>query len=283
MKISKLFPYPGGKHFLVKILLLCLPSYKRYLEVFGGGGSLLFAMPAKKGVVEILNDADPDVANIYSQFIENYKLFRRRVNQLPRSSITGEEYLRSYVDRAAWHDLDAFERAYRHWFLLKVCVSSHIRRTGSTISRQKLMALYSKISLRSQHNRLKDVNIDNLDFRIAIQRYVNKNTFLYADPPYYKPKEDMYAHGLTRRDHIALAAHLHACKGKVLVSYDDVPAVRKLYEGWNMVSIPWTYMTSTAGPTDGQELLIANYPLKHKSISKLLERKVEYIAGRTAT
>ena len=89
----------------------------------------------------------------------------------------------------------------------------------------------------------------------------------------------MYAHKLSRLDHVALAAHLHACDSKVLVSYDDVPEVRNLYAGWNMISIPWSYLTSTEGPSPGTELLIANYPLDHEAVSRLLKKEIEYVPG----
>lgn len=281
MKRQKLFPYPGGKHWFLKVLLLCVFGCREYLELFAGGASLFFGLP--KCGVETLNDADEDIANIYTQFIENYERFQRRVNRIARSSIRAEEYLRSYVDRAVWHSLDPFERAWRHWFLLKTCVSSHLRRSGSTISRKKLVALNNRINLKPQHERIKDANIDALDFRVALQRYATADTQIYADPPYYAPAEDMFAHKMSKLDHIALAAHLHACGSKVLVSYDDVPEVRKLYSPWNMISIPWTYLTSTEGPSAGHELLIANYPLDHEAVSRLLEKDVEYIPGCRGT
>ena len=277
MKTHKLFPYIGGKHWMVSVLLLCVAKCEEFLELFAGGASLFFALP--KCRVETLNDADEDIGNIYTQFIENYKQFQQRVNRLARSSISTEEYLRSYVDRAVWHSLDPFERAWRHWFLLKTCVSSHLRRSGSTTSRKKLVALNNRINLKPQYERIKDANIDCLDFRIALQRYATPNTLVYADPPYYSPAEDMYSHKMSRLDHIALAAHLHACGSKVLVSYDDLPGVRRLYADWNMISIPWSYLTSTEGPSKGTELLIASYPLDHQAVSKLLKRDVEYIPG----
>lgn len=246
MKTHKLFPYIGGKHWMVSVLLLCVAKCEEFLELFAGGASLFFALP--KCRVETLNDADEDIGNIYTQFIENYKQFQQRVNRLARSSISTEEYLRSYVDRAVWHSLDPFERAWRHWFLLKTCVSSHLRRSGSTTSRKKLVALNNRINLKPQYEQIKDANIDCLDFRIALQRYATPNTLVYADPPYYSPAEDMYAHKMSRLDHVALAAHLHACGSKVLVSYDDLPGVRRLYADWNMISIPWSYLTSTRVP-----------------------------------
>jgi DNA adenine methylase len=279
MKTSKLFPYPGGKHWFLKVLLLCVPEHNEYLELFAGGASLFFGLPKVPGRVETLNDADEDIANLYTQFVENYRKFQRRVHTLARSAVRAEEFLGSYVDRAVWHSLDPFERAYRHWYLLKTCVSSHLRRSGSTISRKKLVALHSGISLKSQHDRLKDANIDCLDFRVALQRYATPKTVVYADPPYHSPTEDLYACRMTKLDHIALAAHLHACGSKVLVSYDDTLDVRKLYSDWNIISIPWTYRMSPHGLSDGQELLISNYPLDHKAVSKTLKKEVEYVAG----
>ncbi len=262
---------------MVAVLMRCLVPFEEFLELFAGGASLFFAIPKSK--VETLNDADEDIANIYTQFIENYRDFQTRVNGMARSAISAKDYLRSYIDRANWHSLDPFERAWRHWYLLKTCVSSHLRRSGSTISRKKLIALNYHINLKPQHERIRGANIDCLDFRDALRLYATPKTLIYADPPYYAPSEDMYAHKMSKLDHVALAAHLHACGSNVLVSYDDVPEVRKLYAGWNMISISWSYLTSTEGPSHGTELLIANYRLNHMSITELLGREVEYLPG----
>jgi len=281
MRSQKLVPYPGGKHWFLKILLLCVFRSREYLELFAGGASLFFGLP--KCRVETLNDADEDIANIYTQFIENYEEFQKRVNRIARSSTRVNEYLMSYRDRAAWYSLDPFERSWRHWVLLKTCISSHLRRSGSAISRKKLVALNNRINLKPQHTRIKDANIDSLDFRLALRRYATPDTLVYADPPYYAPAEHMYPHRMSKLDHIALAAHLHACESKVLVSYDDVPEIRKLYGDWNMMSIPWTYLTSTEGPSSGRELLIASYPLNHEAVSRLLKKEVEYVPAGGGT
>ena len=56
----------GGKGNFVQHLLPCIPPHKCYAEVFGGGGSLLFAK--ERSPVEIYNDIDGDVVTFFRLF-----------------------------------------------------------------------------------------------------------------------------------------------------------------------------------------------------------------------
>lgn len=60
-------PYIGGKSLLKSKIIDTFPpegSYKRFIDVFGGGGSILFAKE-KHADLEIYNDADSNVVNFF--------------------------------------------------------------------------------------------------------------------------------------------------------------------------------------------------------------------------
>ena len=59
----KPFAYFGGKHFLLKRLLPLIPPHKCFVEVFGGGASLLFGHPKSK--VEVYNDLDSALVDFF--------------------------------------------------------------------------------------------------------------------------------------------------------------------------------------------------------------------------
>ena len=40
-------------------------KYDRYIEVFGGGGWVLFGKEPDKGVMEVFNDYNADLINLY--------------------------------------------------------------------------------------------------------------------------------------------------------------------------------------------------------------------------
>ena len=73
------FPYIGGKYNLLKALLPLVPSHHIYVEVFGGAANLLLNKPPSP--VEVYNDVDGDIVNLFSvvrdrrdEFIRRFKL-----------------------------------------------------------------------------------------------------------------------------------------------------------------------------------------------------------------
>ena len=57
-------PYVGGKRAMREIILKSFPlQYRRYIEVFGGGASILFAKQKEK--FEVYNDFNGDLVNMF--------------------------------------------------------------------------------------------------------------------------------------------------------------------------------------------------------------------------
>ena len=56
----------GGKKALRKTILEQFPAeYGRYIEVFGGAGWVLFAKEQVAGQMEVFNDLNSDLANLF--------------------------------------------------------------------------------------------------------------------------------------------------------------------------------------------------------------------------
>jgi DNA adenine methylase len=101
-------------------------------------------------------------------------------------------------------------------------------------------------------------------------------TFMYLDPPYYRDSvcsnsDRLYDIPFAVSDHVRLKELVSCTDCKVMLSYEDREEVRRLYEGWNMVELGWTYSGRYAKTTEerangtkekkpmGRELLIMNY------------------------
>ena len=67
--MTKPIPYFGGKSRSCKILNNLIPYHKLYVEVFGGGASLLFYK--QPSFIEIYNDLNYDMYNRANQIIIN--------------------------------------------------------------------------------------------------------------------------------------------------------------------------------------------------------------------
>jgi DNA adenine methylase len=89
---------------------------------------------------------------------------------------------------------------------------------------------------------------DALSFlRNGIGRWSSK-TLIYLDPPYYVKGRDLYYDFYEHEDHVRVA---DLVKEKIvnqnwMVSYDDVPAIRGLYDGCPNISYNIGYSARTA-------------------------------------
>ena len=96
-------------------------------------------------------------------------------------------------------------------------------------------------------------------FEKIITRFDTSNTFFYLDPPYYT-REHLYdredADAFTK--HAELTAALKNIKGKFLLSYNNDPYIRTLYQGFTIDEVEAQYTVSGAVQTE-TELLIRNY------------------------
>ena len=114
-------------------------------------------------------------------------------------------------------------------------------------------------------NRMANVVVENQDFETLIKHYDRPDAFFYADPPYFST-EDMYAVGFNLDDHVRLRDTLKN-KGKFLLSYNDCPEIRELYNGFSLFDFSRTHSMAQryeAGK-EFKELLIGNYDLYERA------------------
>ena len=63
--MKSFIPWIGGKSLLAKKIVSMFPDdFDRYIEVFGGGGSVLFAKD-KHAPLEVYNDANGQLVNLF--------------------------------------------------------------------------------------------------------------------------------------------------------------------------------------------------------------------------
>lgn len=115
-------------------------------------------------------------------------------------------------------------------------------------------------------NRMANVVVENQDFETLINHYDRPDAFFYADPPYFST-EDMYAVDFNLDDHVRLKDTLKNIKGKFLLSYNDCPEIRELYNGFSLFDFSRTHSMAQryeAGK-EFKELLIGNYDLYERA------------------
>ena len=80
----------------------------------------------------------------------------------------------------------------------------------------------------------------SFDFQKMIE-YRWAKSLLYIDPPYYQMGNGLYHCGMTEWDHRRLANSLRTSPHLWLLSYDDCPEIRKLYDWAVVEKIDATY------------------------------------------
>lgn len=289
----------GNKTSILHILYALFPlEYNRFVDVFGGSGSVLLGK-SYKDRFEVYNDFDRNLANLFQCMKERtmaviYELgfcnlnSREDFNAL-KQFFTHEKFNDSYfkhevkLSKIMLPELSAKElielrtrlksdynvrRAAMFLKLLRYSYSSGCKSFASQpFDISRLFGLIQQLE-----SRLANVVIENQDFETLIRHYDRPDTFFYLDPPYFST-EDMYAVGFTWEDHVRLRDILAKIKGKFLLSYNDCPQIRKLYEGYNLFEFSRTHSMAQrydAGK-EFHELLIGNYDLFERERMKPLQ------------
>ncbi len=205
-------------------LLPLLPAHKCYVEVFGGGASLLLA----KGPVEIevYNDLNSGLVNFFRVLRDEDKFarFYRLVQLTPYSK---EEY---YLCRDSWRQCeDDVERAYKWFIVARMSFSGWFASSWSqslgTSRRGMAMSVSAYLGtierLPEIHDRLMRVQIEHSDWQRVIKRFDAKDTFFYLDPPYVHStrRSGDYEHEMTDEEHKELVKTLlENVSAKVMLS-----------------------------------------------------------------
>jgi DNA adenine methylase len=93
---------------------------------------------------------------------------------------------------------------------------------------------------------------------------LRNKSFFYLDPPYYHKADALYGYYFDNIGHIRLQDYLTAFKAPWMLSYDDAPEIRALYQGRSLKAriIDSTYSTHPMGGAShiGREVLYSNLP-----------------------
>ena len=290
----------GNKSSILHILYAVFPmKYGRFIDVFGGSGSVLLGKP-EIHPFEVYNDFDKNLVNLFRcmkertmatvrelgfcnlNSREDFNTIRKFFEQ--REEFT-DEYLREelLLTELTFPPLQANElkelrtritkdhdvrRAAMFLKLLRYSYSSSCKSFASQpFDIRKLFGLIKELE-----NRMANVVVENQDFETLIKHYDRPDSFFYADPPYFS-SEGMYEVGFGWDDHVRLRDTLKSIKGKFLLSYNDCPEIRELYEGFSLLDFSRTHamVQRYEAGREFKELLIGNYDLYERQRNRPLQ------------
>ena len=256
--------YYGGKSYMSDIIISHFPKdYAVYIEVFGGGASVLFAK--EKDKLEIYNDLGK---NVYSLFkvLSDKELFEQMKEKLDLTYYSSD-IRKEFIEDLKRNDLSLVDRAYKYFYVnfssfnsvggfsTSLCVRRNMSKSVSDY--------LSKVDkLFEFHNRLSSVIIENRNIFDLIEKYDDENVFFYLDPPYLKctrTSSTNYECEMSDNDHEKFIDKLLSSKGKFLVSnYENKIYQRLLDNGWNLYKFH-----SKNSCSDRMECLYFNYNLDY--------------------
>ena len=280
------FPWVGGKERLQYIIRSVFPEKTDcHAEHFGGSGSILLGLPARPGRVEVYNDRDSDLANLmlcirdrvialldelkffplHSE--EEFNLLVKILNhemippdfteselEIARIALTEEQY--RVVEKILRGRAELWDVRRAAAFYTVDRRSFNSMRTTFAMRPTRIKGFLKQIAIASQ--RLEGVIITNRDFEESIRCHDGPATLHYCDPPYFDA-EHMYTQPFTLRDHYRLHEVLAKCEGPRVVSYNNCPFVRELYEDNYILYFERQNSMSQKEGAKYEELLITNY------------------------
>lgn len=256
--MNSILSWMGGKSLLAKQIVERIPEHRCYCEVFAGAAWVLFKK--EESSVEIINDINTDLVTLYRVVKHHLDEFIRYLRWL---LVSRDEFQRFKEENP--ETLTDIQRAVRFYYLVRSGYASRITApvfSMTATGRSSLNLLRIEEDLSAAHLRLARVYIENLPFEKLINRVDKPFTFFYLDPPYYG-HEDCYGPGIfTRDDYGRLAEVLRGIQGRFLLSINDVPEIRRIFDGYYCEEVKTSY-TASGGDKRKRitELLIRNYEM----------------------
>ena len=267
--------YPGGKSRALKQILPLIPaSISEFREPFVGGGSVFFAIRSLfQSCIESywINDLNYDLYCFWKQVRDNGPDLIEALTKTHATATDGRalfEALTQAKDKLN-QDRDIlceFQRAIRYFVLNRITFSGVVDSGGYSQSAYERRFTVSSIErVKHIHPYLSGVKITNRDYTNALFDDC-EGVFIFLDPPYWKATESkLYGVRGTLHatfDHVQFAENMRKCPHKWLITYDDSPLIRELFnfaeiQEWTLQYGMNNYRKGSAA--EGKELFIKNY------------------------
>lgn len=252
---TPIIPWIGGKRRLAKRILPIFPAHECYVEPFAGGAALFFLKDQSD--VEVLNDINGELVNLYRVVKHHLEEF---VRQFKWALISRQIY--GWLKQTPEETLTDIQRAARFYYLQKMAFGGKVANQTfgtATTSAPRLNLLRIEEELSAAHLRLSRTYIEHLPWDECIRRYDRPHSLFYLDPPYWGTEGYGVAFGLDQ--YARMASLAKSIKGKMVISVNDIPEMRQVFDGLEMERLEISYTVGGAGRSKAVsgELLIRNW------------------------
>lgn len=241
--------YPGGKRKLTNFIKLIFHKNNLldgdYVEPYAGGASIALSLLFHEYVRRIfINDIDLSVYAFWHSVLNDTDNLCEKIRN---TKITIDEW---HVQKKIQGDVNAtiLERGFSTFFLNRTnrsgIISAGVIGGKGQTGKWKLDARFNKEDLIGRiqkvaryRSRIHLYHLDAIDFLTTVSSQIKAGSLIYLDPPYYiKGQQQLYTNFYKPEDHVKVAERVKGLGQKWIVSYDNEPAISKLYEGFQSVT-----------------------------------------------
>jgi len=122
-------------------------------------------------------------------------------------------------------------------------------------ARFKKTDLIERINLIAQYRgRIKLYNEDALNLVRKLIKSFSSKCLIYFDPPYFQKGKMLYKNFYTPKDHSSISRFVRKLRMPWIVTYDNVPEIKDLYEGEQQTEFDISYSAHLDRPR-GKEIM----------------------------
>ncbi len=250
---TPIIPWIGGKRRLADRLIPQFPPHKCYVEVFAGGAALYFMRPPAE--VEVINDINGELVNLYRVVKNHLEEFVRQF----KYALSSRDVFKWLQDTPP-ATLTDIQRAARFFYLQQHAFGGKVdgQTWGTATTAPPINLLRIEETLSAAHLRLSQAYIENMDWAKCIERYDRPHTFFYLDPPYWETEGYGVEFGLEQYE--KMAGMLRNLEGKAIVSLNDHPEIRRVFDDFYIETAAIQYTIGGGGKAvDRQEVIIYSW------------------------
>lgn len=257
MQAQPIIPWIGGKRRLADRIFPLFPRHSCYVEPFAGGAALYFLRPVP-AEVEVLNDINGDLVNLYRVVQHHLEEFVRQF----KWALSSRQVFK-WLQETRPETLTDIQRAARFYYLQQSAFGGRVDGQSygtATTQPPGLNLLRIEEALSAAHLRLSNTYIEHLPWQDCIRRYDRPHTLFYMDPPYWQTEGYGVPFGLEQYEE--MAELLGQVRGKAIISLNDHPDIRRVFGRYHIESTDITYTVGGGKGTAAREVLIFSWDIK---------------------
>lgn len=257
MQAQPIIPWIGGKRRLADRIFPLFPRHSCYVEPFAGGAALYFLRPVP-AEVEVLNDVNGDLVNLYRVVQHHLEEFVRQF----KWALSSRQVFK-WLQETRPETLTDIQRAARFYYLQQSAFGGRVDGQSygtATTQPPGLNLLRIEESLSAAHLRLRNTYIEHLTWQDCFRRYDRPHTLFYCDPPYWQTEGYGVPFGFEQYEQMAEV--LGQIKGKAIVSLNDHPDIRRVFGRYHIESTDITYTVGGGKGSEAREVLIFSWDIQ---------------------